>query len=106
MGDQYELLHWEVILTMITTTLGLVAFASALERYCLRAATVLETVLLWLAALGLLWTSYWTEAVGFILLLTAPGSAAVSPRFPGYRLKSKLASCISGELGLKTAPVD
>jgi TRAP-type uncharacterized transport system fused permease subunit len=73
MGDQYELLHWEVILTMVTTTLGLVAFASALERFCLRSATVLETGLFWLAAVGLLWTSYWTEAVGFVLLLTALG---------------------------------
>jgi TRAP-type uncharacterized transport system fused permease subunit len=69
MGDNYELLHWEVILTMITTTLGLVAFASAIERYCLRKATLLETVLFWLAAAGLLWTSYWTEAAGFILLV-------------------------------------
>jgi TRAP transporter 4TM/12TM fusion protein len=71
MGDNYELLHWEVILTMITTTLGLVAFASALERFCIRAATGLETGLFWLAAAGLLWTSYWTEAAGFILLLIA-----------------------------------
>jgi TRAP transporter 4TM/12TM fusion protein len=69
MGDQFELLHWEVILTMITTTLGLVAFASALERFCIRAATVLETVLFWLAAVGLLWTSFWTEAAGFVLLV-------------------------------------
>jgi TRAP transporter 4TM/12TM fusion protein len=73
MGDQYELLHWEVILTMITTTLGLVAFASAIERFCIRRATLLETALFWLAAVGLLWTSFWTEAVGFILLLTALG---------------------------------
>jgi TRAP transporter 4TM/12TM fusion protein len=71
MGDNYELLHWEVILTMITTTLGLVAFASALERFCIRATTLLETGLFWGAAAGLLWTSFWTEAAGFILLLTA-----------------------------------
>jgi TRAP-type uncharacterized transport system fused permease subunit len=73
MGDQYTLLHWEVILTMITTTLGLMAFASALERFCLRPATVLETVLFWLAAAGLLWTNYWTEAAGFVLLVTVLG---------------------------------
>ncbi len=71
MGDQYELMHWEVILTMITTTLGLVAFASALERFCIRKATVPETVLFWLAAAGLLWTSFWTEAAGFVLLMIA-----------------------------------
>jgi TRAP-type uncharacterized transport system fused permease subunit len=70
-GDQYELLHWEVILTMITTTLGLVAFASALERFCIRTATLVETVLFWLAAVGLLWTSFWTEAAGFFLLVIA-----------------------------------
>jgi len=71
MGDNYELLHWEVILTMITTTLGLVAFASALERFFIRRATLLETGLFWLAAAGLLWTSFWTEAAGFILLVIA-----------------------------------
>jgi TRAP-type uncharacterized transport system fused permease subunit len=71
MGDNYELLHWEVILTMITTTLGLVAFASALERFFIRRATLLETGLFWLAAAGVLWTSFWTEAAGFILLVIA-----------------------------------
>jgi TRAP-type uncharacterized transport system fused permease subunit len=86
MGDQYELLHWEVILTMITTTLGLVAFASALERFCLRSATVLETVLFWLAAAGLLWTSYWTEAVGFIGLMAA---LALQRYHPGSRDSGK-----------------
>jgi TRAP transporter 4TM/12TM fusion protein len=80
MGEQYELLHWEVILTMITTTLGLVAFASAIERFCIRRATLLETGLFWLAAAGLLWTSFWTEAVGFILLLTA---LALQKFYPG-----------------------
>ena len=80
MGDQYELLHWEVILTMITTTLGLVAFASAIERFCIRRATLLETGLFWLAAAGLLWTSFWTEAVGFILLLIA---LALQKFYPG-----------------------
>ncbi len=73
MGENYELLHWEVILTMITTTIGLVAFASALERYFIRRATLVETALFWLAALGLLWTSFWMEAAGFIMLMTAMG---------------------------------
>ncbi len=82
MGDNYELLHWEVILTMITTTLGLVAFASAIERYCLRKATLLETGLFWLAAAGLLWTSYWTEAAGFILLVIV---LALQKFYPGTR---------------------
>ncbi len=71
MGKTYELLHWEVILTMVTTTLGLVAFASAIERYFLRKATVVETLLFWLAAIGLLWPEYWADTTGFIALMLA-----------------------------------
>jgi TRAP transporter 4TM/12TM fusion protein len=66
MGKGYELFHWEVGLTIITTTLGLVAFASALERFFLHRATWLETILFWLAALGLLWPEFWADLVGFI----------------------------------------
>ncbi len=84
MGDNYELLHWEVILTMITTTLGLVAFASALERFFIRRATLLETGLFWLAAAGLLWTSFWTEAAGFILLVIALALQKFSSARPKY----------------------
>ncbi|MFH1976303.1 MAG: TRAP transporter fused permease subunit [Pseudomonadota bacterium] len=69
MGEKYELFHWEVILTMITTTLGLVAFASAIERYFLRKATLVETLLFWLAAIGLFWPEYWTDIAGFIALI-------------------------------------
>ena len=71
MGDNYELLHWEVILTMITTTLGLVAFASAIERYLLRKATLVETLLFWLAAIGLFWPEYWADIAGLIALTMA-----------------------------------
>ncbi len=71
MGSNYELFHWEVILTMITTTLGLVAFASAIERYFLRKATLIETLLFWLAAIGLFWPAYWADATGFIALILA-----------------------------------
>jgi TRAP-type uncharacterized transport system fused permease subunit len=71
MGDHYELFHWEVILTMITTTLGLVAFASALERFFLRKATRVETLLFWLAAIGLFWPTYWADLAGFVALLMA-----------------------------------
>ena len=66
MGENYELMHWEVGITMITTTLGLIAFASGLERYFLRKATWLETILLWLAAVGLFWPEYWADVAGFI----------------------------------------
>jgi TRAP-type uncharacterized transport system fused permease subunit len=86
-----------VILTMITTTLGLVAFASALERFCLRPATVLETVLFWLAAIGLLWTSYWTEAAGFVLLTIALALQRFHPGSRGTGAKentSPLASAV------------
>ncbi|MDX2499611.1 MAG: TRAP transporter large permease subunit, partial [Deltaproteobacteria bacterium] len=66
MGPNYELLHWEVIFTMITTSVGLVAFAAALERYFIRKATWLETVLFAVAAAGLFWTELWADLVGWI----------------------------------------
>ncbi len=67
-GKTYNLLHWEVGLAMLTTLLGLIAFASFLERYLLRRATWPETILLFLAAAGLLWPIYWADAVGFVAL--------------------------------------
>ena len=78
-GPHYELLHWSVIFTMITTTLGLVAFAAAIERYLFRRATVLESVLLWIATVGLLWPEDWVDAVGFVAL----AAAVVLQRRPG-----------------------
>ena len=71
MGKNYELMHWEVGLTMLTTTLGLIAFASGLERYFLRKATWLETALFWLAAAGLFWPEYWADVAGFIAFVGA-----------------------------------
>jgi TRAP transporter 4TM/12TM fusion protein len=71
MGKTYSLMHWEVVLTMITTTLGLVAFAAAIERYLLRPATWLETALFLVAAVGLLWPVAWIDGVGFAALFTA-----------------------------------
>ena len=64
MGDGYELLHWQVCLTMITTLLGLIAFASALERFFIRRTTWLETLLFWVAAAGLFWPEYWADGLG------------------------------------------
>jgi len=69
MGETYELFNWQVGLTMITTTLGLVAFASGLERYFLRRATWPETILFWLAAAGLFWPSYLTDLAGVAALV-------------------------------------
>ncbi|MBU2627201.1 MAG: TRAP transporter large permease subunit, partial [Proteobacteria bacterium] len=70
-GDTYELLHWEVVFAMITTSLGLVAFASALERFFLRKATLVETLLFWLAAIGLFWPAYWADIAGVMALIAA-----------------------------------
>jgi len=69
MGETYDLFNWNVGLTMITTTLGLVAFASGLERYFLRRATWMETILFWLAAAGLFWPSYWADLAGLAALV-------------------------------------
>jgi TRAP transporter 4TM/12TM fusion protein len=71
MGENYELLHWEVIFTMVTTTLGLVAFASALERYFIRRATWLETGLFTLGAAGLFWPQAWGDFVGLLAFISA-----------------------------------
>jgi len=71
MGKDYELMHWEVGLAMLITTLGLIAFASGLERYFLRKATWLETALFWLAAAGLFWPEYWADVAGFIAFVGA-----------------------------------
>ncbi len=65
MGKNYELLHWEVGITMVATTLGLVAFASAIERFFIRRATWPETLLFWVAALGLFWPAWWADLAGF-----------------------------------------
>ncbi|MCB2169268.1 MAG: TRAP transporter permease [Deltaproteobacteria bacterium] len=84
-GPTYELLHWSVIFTMITTTLGLVAFAAAIERYLFRRATVLESILLWIATVGLLWPEDWIDAVGFVALT----AAVVLQRRPGKEIESQ-----------------
>jgi TRAP transporter 4TM/12TM fusion protein len=65
MGPHYELLPWEVIFPMLTTTVGLVAFTAALERYFIRPATWLETALFAAAAAGLFWTALWADLVGW-----------------------------------------
>ena len=71
MGDNYELMHWSVVYTMVTTSLGLVAFASALERYFIRNATWLETILFTVAAFGFFWPETWGDITGFLAFLTA-----------------------------------
>jgi TRAP-type uncharacterized transport system fused permease subunit len=70
MGPGYSLMHWEVIWTMVTTLLGLVAFAAAIERYFIRNATWPETVIFLAAAGGLLWPEGWADLVGVAALAT------------------------------------
>ena len=86
-GPTYELLHWEVVFTMITTTLGLMAFAAAIERYLFRKATVLETILLWIATVGLLWPEDWVDVVGFVAL----AAAVVLQKRPGKQIEENAA---------------
>ena len=71
MGPDYELLHWEVIFTMLTTTVGLIAFTCALERYLIRPATWFETALFVVAAAGLFWTELWADLIGWAAFILA-----------------------------------
>lgn len=73
MGPGYELFHWQVAWTMTATMLGLIAFASGIERYLIRRASWIETILFWLAAAGLLWPAYWTDGLGLVALVVAVG---------------------------------
>ena len=70
-GKEQELLNFEVILTMLTCALGLLAFAAALERYFIRKATWLETILFVLAAIGLFWPEGWVDLAGMGCLALA-----------------------------------
>jgi TRAP transporter 4TM/12TM fusion protein len=78
-GPDYSLMHWEVILTMLTTTLGLVAFAATIERYFLRRATLVETALFAVATVGLLWPVAWVDGVGMIAFIAAIALQVMKP---------------------------
>ncbi|MCB2149505.1 MAG: TRAP transporter permease [Deltaproteobacteria bacterium] len=82
MGAGYELLHWQVVVTMIATMLGLIAFASAIERYFIRRTTWPETMLFWIAAAGLFWPQYWADGVGLAAFAAA---VAMQKRSPATR---------------------
>ncbi len=58
----------EVVLTMIFTAIGLVAFTSALERYLFKPLNLVETALMTLAALGLFWPDNLLSTAGAVLL--------------------------------------
>ena len=79
MGAGYELMHWQVIATMIATMLGLIAFASAIERYLFRRATWPETMLFWIAAAFLFWPQYWADGVGLAAFVAVVSMQKLSP---------------------------
>jgi TRAP transporter 4TM/12TM fusion protein len=70
-GPDHTLLSWDVIWTMISTAAGLVAFASALERFFLRRATWLETGLFTFGAAGLFWPTWYADILGVVLFTIA-----------------------------------
>jgi TRAP-type uncharacterized transport system fused permease subunit len=79
---------WEVILTVVATAVGLVAFAACLERYFVCAANWGETLLMGVGAGGLFWDSVLANAVGLVLVVGAilvqlarrrRGTAVVAP---------------------------
>jgi TRAP-type uncharacterized transport system fused permease subunit len=70
-GADYQLLHWQVGLTMVTTLLGLIAFASAIERFFIRRTSWPETILFWVAAAGLFWPQYWADGLGLAAFAAA-----------------------------------
>lgn len=100
MGKDYELMHWEVILAWITTLLGLVAFAAALDRYMFRKATVLETIMLVFAAALLFWPdimlpggavipAWLVDSVGLVLLaLVVAMQKFISPAAGGPQVQT------------------
>jgi TRAP transporter 4TM/12TM fusion protein len=70
-GDNYLLMNWQVLLTMVMTTIGLISFAAAIERYFFRPATLWETALFVLAAFGLFWPGVWMDIAGLLIFITA-----------------------------------
>ncbi|MFH1155576.1 MAG: TRAP transporter permease [Pseudomonadota bacterium] len=73
MGEEHSLMHWEVIVTMVTTGLGLVSFAAGIERYLIIKTDWIETSLLWIGALALFWPSDLYNTLGFLMFLTVFG---------------------------------
>jgi TRAP transporter 4TM/12TM fusion protein len=59
----------EVILTMVLTALGLVAFTACMEQYLLKKLSVVETTTLGLAALAMFWPIYWLSIAGAVFFL-------------------------------------
>ena len=70
-GETYTLMNAQVLLTMFATTLGLVAFVAAIEQYFFRKATLLETGLFLVAAIGLLWPGFVFDVTGLVAFTAA-----------------------------------
>jgi TRAP-type uncharacterized transport system fused permease subunit len=75
----------EVVMTMLSTAVGLIAFAACLDRYLFDYATWFEVLLLLGAAIGLLWPVGCVDLIGFALFIVVlikqwPRRAAVRNR--------------------------
>ena len=64
----------EVVMTMLFTTIGLVAFTSFLERYLFKPLNLLETGLMGAAALALFWPDYLLSTAGAVVLAGIAGT--------------------------------
>ena len=63
----------EVIMTTFFTTIGLIAFTSAMERFLFKRLNLIETLLMVAAALALFWPNYALSGGGAILLALLAG---------------------------------
>jgi TRAP-type uncharacterized transport system fused permease subunit len=80
----------EVFMTMLSTLVGLIAFAACLDRYLLHYATWFEVFLLLGAAAGLFWPEGWVDLVGFALFIVV--LVKQWPRRAAARARSEMES--------------
>ncbi len=73
----------EVIVTMLATLVGLIAFAACLDRYFLDYATWFEVLLLFFAAAFLFWPGVWFDLAGLIMFIAV--ALMQWPRRPAAR---------------------
>jgi len=69
-----------VMLTMVLTGFGLVAFTSSMEQFLLRRLNHLETVLMGSAALAMFWPIYWLSIIGLLVFLAMLGTQWLKQR--------------------------
>jgi TRAP transporter 4TM/12TM fusion protein len=86
----------EVVLTVVLTAIGLIAFASALEGFLLRRLHPLEWALMYAAGLALFWPIYWLSLVGAAIFLIIWGVQLVEIR--RLKVKAKQARRSGGSL--------